>query len=100
MLQECGMKGLQNSFMATKSSSVSPYTCEGAANFALTVNQHSEGQCVVMPACCNICWMSMPPVVVRVCVDSMSTSTSKMHLQTSALPLDAIAEPHVNRVVK
>ena len=35
MLQECGMKGLQNSFVATKSSSLSPNTCEGAANFAL-----------------------------------------------------------------
>ena len=42
MLQECGMKGLQNSFVATKSSSLSPNTCEGAANFALPVNQHSK----------------------------------------------------------
>ena len=54
MLQECGMKGLQNSLVSAESSSLAPNTCEGAPNFALTVNQHSKSQCVVMPPWCSI----------------------------------------------
>ena len=46
MLQECGMKGLQNSFMATKPTSVSPNTCEGTPNFALKIVQHAKGRYV------------------------------------------------------
>ena len=56
------MKGLQNSFMTAKATTMSPHTCEGAANLALQVikSQYQSKPCKAQRhGTCPVCVVSV-----------------------------------------